>query len=59
VYSLFAWSEVNVTNAAGVDFEASDVDRLAVGEVLINDPTSEGVHPITVTMDEFTKRACE
>jgi hypothetical protein len=58
VYTLFAWSEENVTNAAAVDFEASDVEGLAVDEVLINDPTSESVAPITVSKDEFVKRAC-
>lgn len=60
VYTLFAWREENVTNAAPLDFTAEDLATVGEGRVLISEPDAAGEthRPAVVSRDEFSRRAC-
>jgi len=60
-YTLVAWRELNVTNAAPLDFTVTDLDALEKGRVLINEPDAAGAtyRVAVVSAEEFTRRACQ
>jgi hypothetical protein len=61
VYTLVAWRELNVTNAAPLDFTTADLSALKAGQVLVSAPDAAGGRPKTtlVSTEEFARRACK